>query len=83
MEPKTARYVANALAVFAVVLCVLVWIFSGVFVLYWIIVGLLILCILASTAVVLFWYKCPHCNTRLPIRAGNIDYCPYCGEKLD
>ena len=83
MEPKSVKTVSNAIMVFAVVLCVLMWIFSGILVLYWIIVGLFALCILVSVVIVLIWYKCPHCSTRLPLRAGDIDYCPYCGEKLD
>ena len=40
--------------------------------------------IMAVGALLLFQYwRCPHCNEVLPIREPKIQFCPYCGEKLD
>ena len=36
----------------------------------------------AGLAIVMLFWRCPHCGAMLPSREGNIRYCPYCGGKL-
>ena len=38
--------------------------------------------IAVSVVVLLRYWRCPHCGTILPLQAGKIQYCPYCGGKL-
>ncbi len=37
----------------------------------------------AGLGVVLLFWVCPHCGRSLPSREAKIQYCPYCGKKLD
>ena len=41
-----------------------------------------VLLILAGLVVMLLYWRCPNCEKVLPLRAWNIQYCPYCGGKL-
>ena len=45
--------------------------------------GIGIAIILAGLGVGLLFWCCPHCGRSLPARDGDVQYCPYCGEKLD
>ena len=49
----------------------------------WIVFGIgLVLMFMAHVLVGLF-YKCPHCNTYLNIRARRPKHCPECGRKIE
>lgn len=48
-------------------------------------VGFILLCIMVVAFVVfasLVW-RCPNCSQALPRSFGDLEYCPYCGEKLE
>lgn len=46
------------------------------------VIGLLLL--IGGVVVRLVFYRCPHCHRLLPGRAPlDMDYCPYCGKRLE
>lgn len=52
---------------------------------YIIIIGfsLFFILLVMSIMIKLVYWRCPKCKRVLPISKIFIDYCPYCGEKID
>lgn len=84
MNYRRANTLALVLCVIGVVIAIVLYSFQNVTTWFIVLTVLAGLCIIAGVVVKLVFYRCPHCNGRLPLKAVSArEFCPCCGKKLD